>query len=64
MSQTRDILNMLKSNPNGITPRDALDWAGCFRLAARIADLRAQGYEIETVIEKGSKHARYRLVAS
>lgn len=30
-----------------ITPLDALDDYGCFRLGARIHDLRAQGYEID-----------------
>ncbi len=61
MSQTDLILAMLRANPNGITPIDALNWCGCFRLAARISDLRAQGHDIKTGIEDG--HARYRLAA-
>lgn len=64
MSQTTDILAMLKSNPEGITPLDALRWCGSLRLAARISELRREGHRIETVIERtpnGSNVARYRL---
>jgi len=46
MSQCDDILAHLKRGP--ITAIDALNRYGCFRLAARIKDLRAQGYDIET----------------
>ena len=46
-----------------ITPRDALQWFGCSRLAARIKDLRLEGTDIETVyVKKGrSRYASYRL---
>jgi hypothetical protein len=44
-----------------ITPLLALDKYGCFRLAARINDLRRQGMEIRTkMIEtQGKKYAQY-----
>ena len=49
---------------NGITPMDALELCGCFRLSARIADLKKRGYEIitEKVKVDGGKYvARYHL---
>ena len=55
MSQCEQILRMLKSGP--VTAMDALQKAGCFRLAARIADLRQAGHHIETeTIEVNGKH--------
>jgi hypothetical protein len=61
MSQTTEILDMLKRGP--VTAMDALQKAGCFRLAARIADLRQAGHHIETeTIEVNGKHiAQYTL---
>lgn len=45
-----------------ITPLEALSAIGCFRLAARIADLRADGHKITTEINKGKKnYSIYRL---
>lgn len=38
-SQAKRILEYLKEG-NGITPMDALDLFGCFRLGARIADIK------------------------
>lgn len=68
MSQCKDILRHLETH-RGITAIVALDRYGCFRLAARISDLRAQGYQITTrskeVINRyGEKKriAEYRLV--
>lgn len=46
MTQEQVILALLHQGP--ITALDALQQAGCLRLAARIADLRQQGYEITT----------------
>ena len=62
MSQSDAILEHLKAG-NSITPVDALRDFGCFRLAARIDDLRQRGHDIETVTEKrnGKKYARYLL---
>lgn len=45
-TQTQWILAKLKQGP--VTAMDALDGCGCFRLAARIAELRQAGYHIET----------------
>lgn len=62
MSQTVQILSHLKRKP--ITPIEALERYGCFRLAARISDLRYQGHVIETeTIQRNEKRfARYRLI--
>jgi hypothetical protein len=48
---------------NSLTPIDALERFGCFRLAARIDDLRQEGLDIETIKERrnGKSYARYRL---
>jgi hypothetical protein len=62
MSQTDIILEMLREGP--VTQMDALHRANCFRLAARIADLRQQGIKIETetVTTTTGKHiASYKL---
>ena len=44
-----------------ITPIEALNELGCFRLAARIEELRRSGHGIKTIIEKrkGKRYARY-----
>lgn len=47
MSQELKILMALKSGER-LTPIDALERFGCFRLSGRILDLRRQGYEILT----------------
>ena len=63
-TQTTQILEYLESGKT-ISPAEALVWAGCFRLAARINDLRNAGYDIETDMKKdsnGRRYARYRLV--
>ncbi len=46
-----------------LTPMDALNMFGCFRLSARIADLRNGGMKIVTkyVTENGKTFAQYRL---
>lgn len=46
-----------------LTPLDALNEFGCFRLAARVADLRREGMDIECVTEtkNGKRYARYFL---
>ena len=46
-TQASAILNTLKSGAE-ITALDALDKIGCFRLAARIKDLKQLGWEIES----------------
>lgn len=46
-----------------LTPLDALNEFGCFRLAARVADLRREGMDIEckTETKNGKRYARYQL---
>ena len=45
-----------------ITPLEALSAIGCYRLSARIADLRADGYDITMELAKGPKqYGIYRL---
>jgi hypothetical protein len=63
MSQADRILQHLQKRP--LTPMEALDHFGTFRLAARVAELRAKGHKIQTeIIERNGKRvARYRLVA-
>jgi hypothetical protein len=49
-------------NGYSITQLEALNQFGCFRLAARIADLRDQGFKIDTKIvtlENGKRIAMY-----
>jgi hypothetical protein len=58
-SQTEAILEHLKSGKT-ITPIEALNLYGSFRLAARISDLRQQGHNIIT--EGKDQWAVYRLV--
>jgi len=62
MSQTSDILAALERG-TAITPLQALYWWGCFRLAARIDDLRKRGVLVKTeIVEKrGKRFARYSL---
>jgi hypothetical protein len=55
--QIQDYLSKGKT----LTPFDALRKFGCFRLAARIADLRNDGLNIATkiVTKKGKSYASY-----
>lgn len=61
-SQNEQILTYL-SNGKRITPIQALNKFGCFRLAARISNLREQGHKIktETLTQNGKTFASYRL---
>lgn len=60
MSQNEQIIQRLKRGP--ITAADAIEF-GCFRLAARVRELRNRGYNIQTelVISNGKRFARYYL---
>lgn len=62
MSQTDAIKAHLQTGA-AITPLEALDKYGCFRLAARIDELRREGLEIETVTQtrNGKRYAAYQL---
>lgn len=61
-SQEKKILSHLKSGKS-LTPLEALEKFGCFRLSARIMDLRRKDYHIDTVmVTKGEKRfAKYVL---
>lgn len=61
---TRAVLELLRVHPEGVTALTALDEVGSFRLGARIWELKADGYEIETTWTEtfsGKRIARYRL---
>jgi hypothetical protein len=65
VNQNEIVLHKLKAGES-ITAKDALQF-GCFRLAARVRDLRERGVEIRTIKERnanGSYHARYVLASS
>jgi hypothetical protein len=60
-SQSARILSLLEQGRE-LTPLDALKEVGCFRLGARIWDLRAAGHPIETrmlTLENGKRVAAY-----
>lgn len=62
MTQTEQIREHLESG-KPITPIDALNEYGCFRLGARIYDLRREGMAIERemITRRGKSYASYRL---
>ena len=45
LSQTEMIMELLEDGI-GLTPIDALEHAGCFRLSARILELKEEGHTI------------------
>jgi len=62
MSQSQWILKALEQRP--LTPLEALHGCGCFRLAARIKELRKQGHDIKTkslILPDGKIVAQYTL---
>ena len=61
-SQTQAIKAHLESGKS-ITPIDALNEYGCFRLGARIFDLKDEGLDIITeMVQKGKKRfASYKI---
>ena len=62
-SQNAMILNFLESGES-LTPIEALEKFQCFRLAARMNDLRKKGYVIQTEILKdnnGKSYASYSI---
>ena len=68
MAQADRILNYMKRHENGITQREAI-YLGCYRLSARIHDMKAEGHIIATDMisvksTDGStaRIARYRLI--
>jgi hypothetical protein len=63
MTQNDWVLDALKRGP--VTPMDALKGIGCFRLSARVLDLRRAGHNIQTeyyTTPTGKVVARYHLV--
>jgi len=56
------VLNYLKKD-NSITPIEALNKFGAFRLAAIIFDLKKEGYDIatETIKNGGKRYANYKI---
>lgn len=59
-SQKNKIRDYLLTHPQGLTPIEALQKFGCFRLGARIHDLRDEGYIILTdMVQKEDGHGRY-----
>ena len=68
-TQNEKLLEYLKAHPEGITPLEALNVIGTFRLAARVYDLRKLGHNIveqDVVVGNGrdsggARVARYRL---
>jgi len=54
-TQCKRILEHLRMC-SGITPLEALELYGCFRLGARIHELRKEGHVIDTkIVEKNGK---------
>jgi len=68
-SQNKRIKKYLKSGKS-LTALDALHEFNCFRISARVFDLKSQGMNIETKIisitsgGKTKRVARYRLIRS
>jgi hypothetical protein len=62
MTQNQQIKSYLEKGKS-ITPIDALNKFGCFRLAARINELRKDGLNIVTkiVTKEGKTYASYKL---
>jgi hypothetical protein len=63
-SQCEEILRYLQSG-KPLTPLEALEKFGCFRLGGRIYELKQQGHKIETNMIKrnGKRYAEYRLAS-
>lgn len=63
-SQKDRILGYLEDECGGITPIEALNKFGCFRLADVVFKLRRDGYDIKTtdVHQNGKTFARYFLM--
>jgi hypothetical protein len=66
VTDTAAVLRLLRlRGAEGVTPLLALQEVGCFRLSARIFDLRAMGHRIErewVTTPGGSRVARYVLI--
>jgi len=62
MTQEQAILQYMKS-VGPITPLEALQSFGCFRLGARVYDLRQKGHNIASrIVKRGGAHvAQYSI---
>jgi hypothetical protein len=65
MTQREEVLAHMEA-VGPITPIDALNLYGCFRLAARIGELRSRGHQIKTEtiphpLRNGKTYARYSI---
>lgn len=62
MSQTKEILKHLQDH-GSITAMESLKKQKCFRLSARILNLRLEGHQITTVMidKNGKRYAKYVL---
>lgn len=62
MTQTTEILQHIKLFGK-ITPLEAFNLMGCFRLASRINELRREGHDIKTTMveSNGKRFAEYSL---
>ena len=65
LSQQAQILEYLKTH-RGISQAEAIDSFGCYRLGARIYDLKDRGYKVDVIMEDGvnrfgrpTRYARY-----
>lgn len=63
MNQSQKIANYLNKG-KALTPIEALNKFNCFRLAARISDLRNDGMLIRTkiVTKEGKSYASYSII--
>ena len=68
MTQTAEVITWLRTFEDGITPGQALDALGIFRLAARISEAKERLEPGEAIVSEpyvtpwGKRVARYRLV--
>lgn len=62
--QSAEVYRLLRLHPEGITQQDAIRDIACYRLAARISDLKAEGIDVRAVLvgSNGHRYARYWLV--
>jgi hypothetical protein len=60
MTQRYDVLDMLRATPRGVTSLDFTN-AGILRAAARVKELRAEGYDIATVRDPDSPDGKRRF---
>lgn len=62
MTHKEKVLTVLKTN-GSITPKEAWEWFGCYRLSGVIYKLRGDGHNIETTMVQHPRHngayARY-----